>query len=88
MKWFDSSIVKQYLMINYFEFYHTIPTLTRSLPNDKILHWSIFKTVDEKMHVAEMMISLSDRVENIVGIGENAGYQLLYVFKRLLFQGR
>ena len=39
-----------------------------------------------------MIISVCDRVENIVGKGENAGYQhfLLFrnVLKRLLFQTR
>ena len=30
---------------------------------------------DDKLHVARIMISVSDRVENIVGKGENAGYQ-------------
>ena len=35
--------------------------------------------------VNEMMISLSDRVENIVGKGENAGYQHFLLFT-LCFQ--
>ena len=30
---------------------------------------------DDKMNVAQKMISVFDRVENIVGKGENAGYQ-------------
>ena len=30
---------------------------------------------DNKTNIAEMMISLYDRIENIVGTGENAGYQ-------------
>ena len=34
----------------------------------------------DKMNAAEMMISLSDRVENIVGKGENAGYQHFLLF--------
>ena len=47
-----------------------------SLPNDKILDWSKIKAfAGDKKNVAEMIISISDRVENIVGKGENAGYQ-------------
>ena len=63
-----------------------------SLPNGKILHWSKFKTfADDKFKVAKMMIFVLDRVENIVGKGENAGYQHFSfshnVFKRLLSWG-
>ena len=44
------------------------------LQNDKILDWSKLKAfADDKINVAEMMISVSDSVENIVGKGENAG---------------
>ena len=47
-----------------------------SLPNGKILDWSKFKAfADDKINVSEMMISFSDKVENIVGKGENAGDQ-------------
>ena len=42
--------------------------------------------------MAQMMISVFDRVDNIVGIEENAGYQNFLLspqyFKSLLFQGR
>ena len=37
---------------------------------------------DKKINVAEMMISLSDRVENIVGKGENAGHQHFLLFSQ------
>ena len=44
---------------------------------------------DNKSYVAEMMISVSEQVENIVGNGENGGYQhFLFtynVFKRFFF---
>ena len=40
----------------------------KPLLHDKILDWTKLKTfADDKINVAEMMISLSDRVENIVG---------------------
>ena len=35
---------------------------------------------DDIVNVAGMMISLSDSVENIVGKGENAGYQHFLLF--------
>ena len=55
--------------------------LVNSLPVDKILDWSKLKTfADDKMKLAEMMISVFDRVENIVGEGENAGYQQFLLF--------
>ena len=63
-----------------------------SLPNGKILDWSKFKAfADDKINVSEMMISFSDRVENIVGKGENAVTSIFSfphkVFNGLLFQG-
>ena len=43
----------------------------KSLLNDKILDWSKFKVfAEDKLNVARIMISVSDRVENIVGKGE------------------
>ena len=50
--------------------------LLNPLPNDKILGMTKLKAfADDKLNVAKMMISLLDRVENTVGIGENAGHQ-------------
>ena len=52
-----------------------------SLPNNKILDWSKVKAfADDKFKVAETRISVFDRVENIVGKGENAGYQHFLLF--------
>ena len=43
------------------------------LLNNKISDASEFKAVaDDKLHIAKMMISLLDQVENTVGKGENA----------------
>ena len=51
------------------------------LPNDKILDVTKLKAfADDKMNVAQMMISVFDRMENIVGKGENAGYQHFLLF--------
>ena len=47
----------------------------------KILDMTKLKAfADDKINVAEMTISLSDRVENNVGKGENAGYQHFLLF--------
>ena len=52
-----------------------------SLPNDKSLHWSKLKAfADNKINVLKMMILDFDRIENIVGKGENAGYQDFLLF--------
>ena len=51
------------------------PVLTL-LPNDKILALTKLKLfADDKANVAKMMTYVFDRVENIVGKGENAGYK-------------
>ena len=51
------------------------------LPNDKILDVNKFKALaDDKINVAQMMIFVFDRVENIVGKGENAGHQHFLLF--------
>ena len=56
-------------------------TLVNSLPNDKILEWSTLKAfADDKLKVAKIMISVLDSIENIVGKGENAGYQHFLLF--------
>ena len=59
----------------------TDPQLVNSLPNDKISDWMKLKAfADVKLIVAKMMISLLYRVENIVGKGENDGYQHFFLF--------
>ena len=63
-----------------------------SLPNEKNLDRSKLKPfADDKMHVTEKLTFLLERVENIMGKEENAGYQhfLLFptMFSRNLIQG-
>ena len=61
-------------------FSHILSTLY-SLTHDKILDWTELKAfADDKINIAEMMISLSDRLENIVGKRENAGFQRFLLF--------
>ena len=56
-----------------------------SLPLDKFLDCSKLKALaDDKINVTKFKFGLG-RVENIMGKGENAGYN---VFKRPLCQGR
>ena len=48
----------------------------KSLPNDNFLDLTKFKVfADDKENVPKFRISVFDRVQNIVGKGENAGYQ-------------
>ena len=55
-----------------------------SVPNDKILGWSKLKTfTDDKIKLAKRMIFVFDRIENIVGKGENAGYQHFLLFSHV-----
>ena len=52
-----------------------------SLPNDKILDWSKLKAfADDKITVIEKLWFVLGRIENIVGKGENAGYQHFILF--------
>ena len=54
-----------------------------SLPNDKSLDMTKLKAfADNKINLAQMMISVFDRVGNIVGKGENAGYQHFLFFQQ------
>ena len=64
----------------YLTFSWQIPALN-SLPNDKFLNLTKFRAfADDKENVAKIMISVFDRVENIVGKGENAGHQHFFFF--------
>ena len=64
-----------------------------SLPNDKISDKSKLKAIaDDKLKVIKMAKFVLDKVENIVGKEENAGYQhfLLFpqCFPKVFLQGR
>ena len=51
------------------------------LPNNKILAWSNMKAfADYKSNVAKIIISVFNRVVNIVGKEKNAGYQHFLLF--------
>ena len=52
-----------------------------SLPNDKNLDWFIMKAfADNKINENKKMKFCLKRVENIVGKGQNAGYQHFLLF--------
>ena len=54
-----------------------------SLPNNKILDWFKLKALaDDKRNMTEELKFVLGRVENIVGIGENAGYQHFLLFPK------
>ena len=52
-----------------------------SLPHNNFFDLTKFKAfADDKLNVAKVMIYVFDRVENIVGKGENAVYQHFLLF--------
>ena len=58
-----------------------VPVSLNTSPNNKILDWTKLKAFAEmKLNVAKMMISLFDRVVNIVVKEKNAGNQHLLLF--------
>ena len=60
-----------------------------SILNDKILDMTNLKALaDDKINVTQMTISAFDRVEKIVGKGENAGYQHFLLFQKASFLGK
>ena len=67
----------QHLLSFLLSFLHEL----NSLPNDKILDWSKRRELaDNEIKLGKIMIYVSDRVENIVGKGEKAGYQHFLLF--------
>ena len=57
--------------------------LLNSLPNIKILDWSRFKAfAEDKISVTQKFEFVYGRAENIVGKGENAGYQYFLLFSQ------
>ena len=53
------------------------------LPNNKFLDWSKFKELaDNKINVIEKLKFILGMIENIVGKGENAGYQHFLLFQQ------
>ena len=60
---------------------------TLTLPDNKILVFTKLKAfAEDKFNVAKMRISVFIRLENIVGKGENAGYQLFLLFPQYFFK--
>ena len=83
----SSTVVSAYTMCRCLQQYCTRPykySLTLySLPSNKILALTKLKAfADDNFTVAVIMISVSDRVENIVEKGENAGYQHFLLFQQ------
>ena len=65
---------------------HCTKHVINTLPNDKILDVTKLKAfADDRINVVQMIITVFVRLENILGKGENAGYQ--HFFKRLLLSG-
>ena len=54
-----------------------------SLPNDKCLDWFKLKAfADDKVTVTDKLKFVLGQIENMVGKGENAGYQHFLVFQQ------
>ena len=85
-QWF--CFVRQHCSVeSYLPPYRTVITVCIYQPflilyhNDKILEWSKLKAfADGKINVTEKLKCVLGRVENIVGKGENAGYQHFLLF--------
>ena len=59
-----------------------------SLPNNRFLDWSKLKAfADNKINVTELHTFFLGWVENIVGKGENAGYQHFLLFPQCFQKG-
>ena len=59
-----------------------------TLPNNNFLDWTKFKAfADDKLNASKIMISLSYRVEKIVGKGENAGLPAFSPFPTMFSMG-
>ena len=43
-------------------------------------------SAEDKLNVSDMVISVFDRIENIVGKGENAGFQHFIFFSTMFFE--
>ena len=86
-KW-KGSLVRGLLV--YIEPY-SVKRRLNSLPNDKFLDWSKLKAFSDDLNLAEKLRFVFGRVKNIVGKGENAGYQLFVLFPQCFpkasFQG-
>ena len=59
-----------------------------SLPHSKVLDLIKFKAfADDKTNLTKMIVSVFDKLENIVGKGENAGYQHFLLFPQCFQKG-
>ena len=80
------------MLVSYFSKKVFKKFLLNSLPNDKILDVTKLKAfADDKLHEAQMMISVFERIENILGKGENGSnlHFLLFLqsFQKSSFSG-
>ena len=71
----DKAKEKDILKEKLYKFKRThLHVLILTLPNDKIWVQSNLKAFADNLNVVQMMICVTDWVENIVEKGENAGY--------------
>ena len=66
---------------SYSSFVCILASTDHSLPNDKILDWSLWKAfADVKIDMTEKLKFVLGKIENIEGKGDNAGYQHFLLF--------
>ena len=59
------------------------PNILNYLPNDKIVGRSKLKAfAEDKINGTSILKCVSERIENILGKGENAGYQHFLLFPK------
>ena len=79
MKLVLTKMVTSHKMVKLFIIYSL--NCINSLPKGKILDWFKFKAfADDKINVTQKLKFVLERVENVVGKGENAGYQHFLLF--------
>ena len=73
--------VQDKIQIDHFFFLQYSQRFFNSLPNDKFLDWSKLKAFsDNKINVIVKLKFVLQRIENLVGKRENAGYQHFLLF--------
>ena len=82
---FQHKILSWKKKVNIFQF-KKFPRQVNCLPNNKNLDQTKLKSfADVKLIFANVLISLIDRMENIVGKGENAGLTSIFSFSHNVF---
>ena len=82
LSWYDDVLRFSHQNLEHIFIIHFfLLTLYQMTKFDKILDWSTLKAfADDKINETEKLKFILEKVENIVGKGENAGYQHFLLF--------